>query len=445
MRLGTLRKLAPWLLGATCGAALHAGLGLRASDLASPSVPSPSADSSDSPDGGEGRRLGLGPPSDSRVHAPGQPLKRCFSEDASGAPPRPLDSLLDRAATLFDAADFAASLVCAEEAARVDPRSVEAHHDRGAALEELGRWSEAIDAFSRALAIDPDDPETLAAAAELYVNRLPPTGPQAAEHSEIGLELARRGSERIARLGGSKGPLSDGGTGELHKLLGARLALLEGQALNDLGRSRDALARLDTALLLAPQERAVRYERAVALFDLCRFPEAQRALGELVAERPEDAWAQYHLALAHEQVGELAAAERAFAAARTLAPKDFPPPVELGATEFKQLVDEEVRRLPPALQGDLAQVHLEVTDLPDVRDLTADEPPLAPTILGLFRGAPLGEPSVEPRTIILYRKNLARAVGSRVELVTQIRTTLHHELGHLRGEDDEALRARGLE
>src|SRR5262249_6030371 len=64
-------------------------------------------------------------------------LVRCFPEDASGDPPRPLDALLDRAALRYDKADFTGSLACAEEGARVDPRSVEAHHDRAAALEEL--------------------------------------------------------------------------------------------------------------------------------------------------------------------------------------------------------------------------------------------------------------------------------------------------------------------
>jgi predicted Zn-dependent protease with MMP-like domain len=91
-------------------------------------------------------------------------------------------------------------------------------------------------------------------------------------------------------------------------------------------------------------------------------------------------------------------------------------------------------------------VSLETADLPDLADLTAEEPPLAPTILGLFRGAPIGEaPESEARAIVIYRKNLERAVASRDELVQQIRTTLLHELGHLRGEDDDALRARGLE
>src|SRR5207247_10491798 len=122
-----------------------------------------------------------------------RPLKRCFDEDASGDPPRPLDGLLDRAAERYDHGDFPTSLVCAEEAARVEPRSVEAHHDRAAALQELGRLDDAESAFTRALALDPDDPETLAGAADLYINRLPPTN----DHTETGLEHAGRGARPL--------------------------------------------------------------------------------------------------------------------------------------------------------------------------------------------------------------------------------------------------------
>jgi predicted Zn-dependent protease with MMP-like domain len=47
--------------------------------------------------------------------------------------------------------------------------------------------------------------------------------------------------------------------------------------------------------------------------------------------------------------------------------------------------------------------------------------------------------------VVLYRRNLARAVRTSEELREQIRVTLLHEIGHLRGEDDEELAARGLE
>jgi len=49
------------------------------------------------------------------------------------------------------------------------------------------------------------------------------------------------------------------------------------------------------------------------------------------------------------------------------------------------------------------------------------------------------------RSVVLYRRNLARAVISQDELLEQIRVTLLHEVGHLRGEDDMELAARGLE
>ncbi|MSP62849.1 MAG: tetratricopeptide repeat protein [Myxococcales bacterium] len=362
------------------------------------------------------------------------PLVRCFPGDTSGAPPRPLGEVLGRAADRFDAGDYAGSLGCAEEAARTDPRSPSAHHDRAAALLELGRFDEARDAFARALALDPDDPETLAGGADLYVNRLP----SSVDHSETGLELARRGAHRLKR--------------SQDRTLAARLALLEGQALNDLGRSRDALARLDAASALVPARTAdaqrVGYERSTALFELCRFGDARQGFQAVLAESSDDAWAHHHLALTLERTGDPEGAARAFAAAIRLAPGDFKPEVIVPAAEFRALVDAEAGRLPPPLRADLANVHLETADLPDLTDLTAEEPPLSPTILGLFRGAPLGDPAADPadpRAIVLYRKNLARAVASREELALQIRTTLLHELGHLRGEDDEALRARGLQ
>ena len=366
---------------------------------------------------------------------PVRALQRCFDEDASGDPPRPLDALLDRAAERYDKGDFAGSLVCAEEAARVEPRSVEAHHDRAAALQELGRLDEAESAFTRALALDPDDPETLAGAADLYINRLAPTN----DHTETGLEFARRGSRRLHRARSPHGARPD-------RALVARLALLEGQALNDLGRSREALMRLDAALAAEPDDVHARYERAVALFDLCRFAEAKRAFVGVIAKSPHDAWAHHHLGLTLERLGDVAGAERELARARVEAPDEFHAPVDVSATEFRQLVDDEAKKLSPQLRSDLARVSLETADVPDLADLTAEEPPLAPTILGLFRGAPIGEaPESEPRAIVIYRKNLERAVASREELIQQIRTTLLHELGHLRGEDDDALRARGLE
>jgi predicted Zn-dependent protease with MMP-like domain len=84
-------------------------------------------------------------------------------------------------------------------------------------------------------------------------------------------------------------------------------------------------------------------------------------------------------------------------------------------------------------------------------DLAAVKPPFPPTILGLYRG-PVGhaaqlptQPGEEAPSIVLYRKNLARAVKTRAELSEQIRDTLLHEIGHLEGLDEDDLRRRGME
>ena len=135
-----------------------------------------------------------------------------------------------------------------------------------------------------------------------------------------------------------------------------------------------------------------------------------------------------------------------------------------------------VDALDPDIRRDLANIPVEAADLPSSEDLTAEKPPLSPTILGLFRGLPLDWNAREPlptqsgrpggknhraedegtparlapaeapdRTIILYRRNILRTVKDDKELDQAITRTLLHEVGHLRGEDDGSLRDRGLE
>ena len=148
---------------------------------------------------------------------------------------------------------------------RLTPTSVEAHHLRGAALAALGRDAEAQVAYSLALALDPDDPETLRAVADFYING---KGERGRDALRLGLELAQRGSRRAQARRRRNAPLA------------ADLAVLEAQALNDLGRSDEALARVDAALRFAPGRGDALHEKGVALFDLSRFADAQGRVRE---------------------------------------------------------------------------------------------------------------------------------------------------------------------
>lgn len=388
---------------------------------------------------------------------PMRALRRCFPQRPAWDD-APVADLLDRAADLFDAADYGGALVCAEEAARQAPRSVEAHHNRAVALLHLDRLDEARDAFALALALAPDDPETLEAAADLFINQLPPS----ADRSLLGLEYARRGWRH---------------TGTRDSARRARLALLEGQALIDLGRAAEALRRLDASLAAAPDVASAQYERGVALFELCRFEEAHRMFEKVLAADADHAHALYHLGLIEERQGNEEAAAKHLAAATAEDPKAFPPAPKISQEDFAARVKRAVEALDPDMRRDLQGVPVEAADVPSQDDLTAEKPPLSPTILGLFRGLPLdwnareplptqaGRPSkkgraeeeagaaparsapadVPDRTIVLYRRNILRTVHDEKELEQAISRTLLHEVGHLRGEDDGSLRDRGLE
>ncbi len=416
------------------------------------------------------------------------PLQRCFAEDTALSPPRSVAALLNRSADRLEQAGqqqricrdkdpqveserfFHEALACAEESLRQNEQSVEAHHNRALALIGLGQKDEARQAITHALALDPDDPATLAGAAELFFFNETAT----TDNTLIGLAYVRHGKTLLKRgkrteallkrpahtllgvvpksqspgtpspMGRPERPERPAHPANADRSLLSRLLLLEGQALSDLGRASQALLPLEQAIALSDSDQA-RYERGLVLFDLCRLKEAQRAFVELTRRTPDDAWAHHQLGLVLEMLGESVPAELELASARKLAPKDFPPPLSISTAEFGTLVAEEVKALPGPMRTDLQLVQLELAELPDITDLTADQPTLSPTIVGLFRGLPLGMPDSEPRSIVLYRKNLLRIVTTRDDLRAQVRTTLLHELGHLRGEDDDELRARGLE
>jgi Flp pilus assembly protein TadD/predicted Zn-dependent protease with MMP-like domain len=343
-----------------------------------------------------------------------------------------VSALLDEANKDLESGSFAAAWTCADRATDLAPTSVEANHLRGAALAALGRDSEAQVAYSLALALDPDDPETLRAVADFYING---KGERGRDALRLGLELAQRGSRRAIARRRRNAPLA------------ADLAVLEAQALNDLGRSDEALERVDAALRLSPARGDALHEKGVALFDLSRFADAKLVLQKALASQPDDAYTHQMLGLSLEQLGEPGAADAELARATLLAPGELSPPVLIPVAEFQKEIDAVIATLPPERQAHVKAIKVEIDDLPDPADLRAVTPPFPPTILGLYRG-PVGRtpmPGDEPPSIVLYRKNLARAVKSRTELTEQIRDTLLHEIGHLEGLDEDDLRRRGME
>ncbi|XXF81543.1 metallopeptidase family protein [Myxococcaceae bacterium GXIMD 01537] len=348
------------------------------------------------------------------------PLAVCRAE---GAEP------LDAARRYHDDGRYEDALSCAAQAAALTPDLAAAHAERGMALAALDRVAEAQMAFARALAINPGDPDALLGAARLYAVQLPSTR----ERDELGVLYAERG-------------LSQPSTSPE---LVPHFALVAAMAFNDLGQAEEALARAAIVLAREPGNHEASYEKALALFELCRFAEAKASFSALLEDAGLGAHAHQHLGLLLEREGRWKQAQAHFDKARALAPDEFPEPPLPPEAEFKAAVARAVAALPADMRKDLEGVPVAAEELPADADLLSGEPPLSPTILGLFRGPPLNEPcdgtETPCRSVVLYRRNLARAVRSPAELLEQIQVTLLHEVGHLRGEDDEELAARGLE
>jgi predicted Zn-dependent protease with MMP-like domain/predicted Zn-dependent protease len=338
---------------------------------------------------------------------------------------------LDAARDYYDAGDLPRALSCAADASAESPADPQTHSERAAALSALGRLDDAALAYAQALAIDPDHLDALLGAAHLYGVALPSTR----ERDLLAVTYAERG------LSLSKAQKDPG--------LVADFALLAAMAHNDLGEPGPALERAEEALAVHPDDRDVRYERAMALFELDRFSEAKAAFEALLGDPVHRAHVSYHLGLLLEREGKWEEAKAHLSLAHTLSPADFPEPVAMGREDFRAAVAHALASLPEDMQRDVKGIPVTAEELPKDADLLGD-PPLSPTILGLFRGPSLGEACLPQdgtpcRSIALYRRNLERAVSSREELLEQIRVTLLHEIGHLRGEDDSQLAARGLE
>lgn len=348
--------------------------------------------------------------------------------------PADWEARLEGVAAAFDRGAHQEALAGADALLAEDDSLTEALHWRAAALTELGRLDEALETYSRALKLAPDDLELLLSATECLVGRVGDDR----EAVEDGLALCARGRKLAQRAGDTE--------------LLFEFLLWEGIGLNQVGECARALTSLEAALGHVPRSVEARLERAIALFELCRFGEADAALEELLGDASDEPWAHHYLGLLAERRGDGKGALGHFARARALAPEEFPPPVELGEEAFDKAVEDAVKALPGHVKEYLDNVTLAVEEIPKDEDLMGESPPLSPCILGVFRGSPVGERhsilgtfDPYPASIVLYQKNLERFARTREELIEQIGITVMHEVGHLMGLDEEDLWQRGLD
>ncbi len=122
--------------------------------------------------------------------------------------------------------------------------------------------------------------------------------------------------------------------------------------------------------------------------------------------------------------------------------------MHLDEEEFDRVIGEAIEALPDQFRASLEHVMIDVMDLPD-RQMAREVGANRYGLLGLYRGVPLTERSVEqvvqmPARIILFKQNIERMSQARDDVVKQIRVTLLHEIGHHFGYGEKDLEDLGF-
>ncbi len=111
--------------------------------------------------------------------------------------------------------------------------------------------------------------------------------------------------------------------------------------------------------------------------------------------------------------------------------------VEVTPERFEEMVTEALDGLPPKLGRLMRNVAV-----------TVQHEAGPPNLLGLYEGVPLTERTsnyagVLPDRITIYHQMICAICSTEAEVVTEVRRTVVHEVGHHFGIDDERLHALG--
>jgi predicted Zn-dependent protease with MMP-like domain len=220
---------------------------------------------------------------------------------------------------------------------------------------------------------------------------------------------------------------------------------LAGLALLELDNPDQAVAYLEKAAALDPDDSDMRANLALSLFLCCRFDEARQETDRVLSIDDGSPDGHYVSALLLERADRFEDADRQFERAAILDAERFTSPNRLDPEQFEQEVLKARAILDDRFKTHLDQVVVTIDQLPSDAILQDDSSPLPPDLFGLFVGVPRTEQSsfssggeLPPR-ILLFKRNLERCFPDPAELATQIAITLHHELGHYLGMDEEHL------
>ena len=200
----------------------------------------------------------------------------------------------------------------------------------------------------------------------------------------------------------------------------------------------------DAAGASDPLALRVRAEIGLAAWDI---EGAESAALQLADIDREDPWPFVTLALVHDLRGDVPQALEAQAHAHALDPEHVHPPFTVEDSEFDEVVNQTLKRLPDMFREALEKVRIVREPTPSTELAQGAPLETPPDVLGLFHGRTIHEQELSgelPPTVYLFRRNLERTARNTEELTEEIRITLLHEIGHALGLDEDEVRAMGL-
>jgi len=161
-----------------------------------------------------------------------------------------------------------------------------------------------------------------------------------------------------------------------------------------------------------------------------------------------DAW--YDLAIAREMTADEAGMKAAFREVYEIDTAPEQPPLRYSDEQIGKWADRAMAALPDEVRDAAKDVPVFVQDYPDAWIM--DHPPWDPRLLGLFDGPTWAELQATDTMmgvqggphVYLYQRNLERVCPDSRTMAEQVRITLHHEVGHFLGLDEDDLDERGL-
>jgi len=207
-----------------------------------------------------------------------------------------------------------------------------------------------------------------------------------------------------------------------------------------------ALAAAKRAVASFPEEPDLQHALGWTLLQEQQWDEAIAHLEEACYLDADFADAWYDLALGREATGDLAGMKQAFAEVHELDGLDETPP-RFSEQQVMTWAEAALAELPAPIREAIVDLPIFVQDLPDA--WIVEDAPWDPRLLGLFDGPTLadlrsGEVAGHSPHIYLYRTNLERVCPDAREMKQQVRITLHHEVLHFLGLDEDEVDDRGL-